>query len=118
MTASASDQPLIPQPPSTVTALRQAVAQIAPSSLPAFTRELDLAADQSRLGSDLAPLRRFTAHWAVYVHIQRQPRLAARFRELEAVAATGDADQVREAAAQLGRLLDSARDALSRAGGE
>ncbi|WP_435187224.1 hypothetical protein [Streptomyces sp. bgisy126] len=118
MTAAAPDQPLIPQPPSTVTALRQAVAQIAPASLPAFTRELDQAADQARLGSDLAPLRRFTAHWAVYVHIQRQPRLAARFRELEAVAATGDADWVREAAARMGRLLDDARDALSGTGGE
>ncbi|MFD5765504.1 hypothetical protein ACFWIN_06740 [Streptomyces sp. NPDC127049] len=118
MTARASEQPLIPQPPSTVTALRQAVAQIAPAALPAFTRELDLAADQARLGSDLAPLRRFTAHWAVYVHIQRQPLLAARFRELEAVTATGDADQVREAAAQLGRLLDGARGALASADGE
>ncbi|WP_406066725.1 hypothetical protein OG462_26495 [Streptomyces sp. NBC_01077] len=118
MTASASDQPLIPQPPSTVTALRQAVAQIAPASLPAFTRELDQAADQARLGSDLAPLRRFTAHWAVYVHIQRQPGVAARFRELESVVAIGEADQVREAAAQLGRMLDDARGALSRTGGE
>ncbi|MER7106504.1 hypothetical protein [Streptomyces sp. NPDC000229] len=80
MTAGPPEQPLIPPPPPTVTALRQAVAQIAPAALPAFTREVDQAADQARLGSDLAPLRRFTAHWAVYVQIQRQPRPAARLR--------------------------------------
>lgn len=118
MTASESEQPLIPQPPSTVAALRQAVAQIAPVALPAFTRELDQAADQARLSSDLAPLRCFIRHWAVYVEVQRRPRQAARFHELENLAATGDAEQVREAAAKLGRLLDDALEALSGTGGE
>lgn len=77
MTTSAAGHPLIPQPPATVAALRQAISQIAPATLPAFTRELDQAADQSRQGSALAPLQRFIAQWAVYVHIQRQPKLAA-----------------------------------------
>ncbi|GAA2915727.1 hypothetical protein GCM10020221_09390 [Streptomyces thioluteus] len=113
MTTSAAGQPLIPQPPATVTALRQAVAQIAPAALPAFTRELDQAADQSRQGSDLAPLQRFVAQWAVYVHIQRQPRLASRFRELEDLATTGDAAQARGAASEIGRMLDDAHTALS-----
>jgi hypothetical protein len=69
MITPAAGQPLIPQPPSTVAALRQAVGQIAPAALPASTRELDQAADRSRQGSDLAPLQRFIAQWAVYVHI-------------------------------------------------
>ncbi|MCG3042538.1 DUF6247 family protein [Streptomyces fenghuangensis] len=113
MTTSAAEQPLIPQPPATVTALRQAVAQIAPAALPAFTRELDHAADQARQGSDLAPLRRFVAQWAVYVHIQRQPHLSERLRRLEDQAATGDADQAREAASEIGRLLDDAHASLA-----
>ncbi|MCX4818768.1 hypothetical protein OG883_02395 [Streptomyces sp. NBC_01142] len=113
MTASASEQPLIPQPPTTVAALRQAVAQIAPAALPAFTRELDQAADQARLGSDLAPLQRFTAHWSVYVQIQRQPRLAARFAALEGQATTADAQEARRAAAEIGRILDEARAAVA-----
>lgn len=83
MTTSAAEQPLIPQPPTTVTALRQAVAQISPAALPSFTRELDQAADQSRQGSDLAPLQRFIAQWAVFVHIQRQPQLAEELRRWE-----------------------------------
>jgi hypothetical protein len=112
MTTSAAGQPLIPQPPSTVAALRQAVSQIAPAALPAFTRELDQAADQSRQGSDLAPLQRFIAQWAVYVHIQRQPDVAADFRRWEDAAKTGDTAQVRRSASEIGRILDEAHAAL------
>lgn len=112
MTTPAAEQPLIPQPPPTVAALRQAISQIAPASLPAFTRELDQAADQSRQGSDLAPLRRFITQWAVYVHIQRQPGLAADFRRWEDTAEAGDATQVRQAAAEIGRVLDEAHTAV------
>jgi hypothetical protein len=112
MTADASKRPLIPQPPTTVAALRQAVAQIAPAALPAFTRELDQAADRALLGSDLAPLQRFTTHWAVYVQIQRQPRLAARLGALETLVSTAQAHEVRQAAAEIGRTLDEARSAV------
>lgn len=113
MTTSAAEQPLIPQPPATVTALRQALAQIAPAALPAFTRELDQAADQSRQGGDPAPLRRFVAQWSVFVHIQRQPQLADELRRWEDAAETGDATQARRAASEIGRILDAAHSALS-----
>ena len=113
MTTSADGQPLIPQPPATVTALRQAIAQIAPAALPAFTRELDQAADQCRQGSDLAPLRRLTAQWAVYVYIQRQPRLAANLRHWEDLAETGDSAQALRAVSELGEILDEAHAALT-----
>ncbi|WP_405712065.1 DUF6247 family protein [Streptomyces xanthophaeus] len=113
MSTSAAGQALIPQPPATVTALRQAVAQISPAALPAFTRELDQAADQSRQGSDLAPLQRFIAQWATYVHIQRQPETAAELRRWEDTAATGDAAQARRAAAEIGRILDAAHAAVT-----
>ncbi|MFG2996377.1 hypothetical protein [Streptomyces sp. NPDC048340] len=113
MTTSTAGQPLIPQPPSTVTALRQAVAQICPAALPAFTRELDQAADQSRLCSDFAPLQRFIAQWAAYVQIQRQPHLAEELRRWEDTAATGDAAEARRAAAEIGRILDAAHASLA-----
>jgi hypothetical protein len=107
MTLSAG-QPRIPQPPATVAALRQALRQVAPAALPAFTRELDQAADQSRQGSDLAPLQRFLAQWAVYVHIHRRPGPAAEFRRWEDGARSGDAAEVRRVASELGRILDEA----------
>ncbi|MEV4438667.1 hypothetical protein AB0K09_06525 [Streptomyces sp. NPDC049577] len=115
MTAGDPERPLIPQPPATSAALRQAVAKIAPAALPAFNREADAAADEARQGADLAPLRRFVTAWAVYVQIQRQPRVAARFRELEdLVAVAEDEAQVRSAAAELGRILDDAHQAVER----
>ncbi|AXK33829.1 hypothetical protein DVA86_15345 [Streptomyces armeniacus] len=113
MTTSAAGQPLVPQPPATVSGLRQALAQIAPAALPAYTRELDQAADQSRQGADLAPLQRFIAQWSVYVHIQRQPELAGEFRRWEDLADAGDAQQARQAAAEIGRILDQAHTALA-----
>lgn len=113
MTTSAAGQPLIPQPPATVTALRQAIVHIAPAALPAFTRELDQAADHARQASDLAPLQRFIAQWAVYVHIQRQPNLAKELRHWEETAETGDAAQARRAASAIGKLLDDAHAALA-----
>ncbi|OEV04383.1 DUF6247 family protein [Streptomyces oceani] len=113
MIASGSGRPRIPQPPETVSALRQAVAQVAPASLPAFTRELDKAADLARHGSDLSPLRRFTAQWAIFVQINRDPGTARRFRELEDLAESGDATQARHAAAELGRMLDDARASVA-----
>jgi hypothetical protein len=93
-------------------ALRQAIAQISPAALPAFTRELDQAADQSRQGSDLAPLQRFIAQWSVHVHIQRQPELASELRRWEDAAEQGDAEQVRRAASEIGRILDTAHAAI------
>ncbi|WP_420833866.1 hypothetical protein [Streptomyces antarcticus] len=95
---------MIPQPPATVTALRQAVAQIAPAALPAFTRELDHAADQARQGADLGPLQRFTSQWAAYVHIQRQPRLAGELRRWEAAATAGGGRRSGEEVSAAGHL--------------
>lgn len=78
-----------------------------------FTRELDRAADQARQGSDLAPLRRFIAQWAIHVEIQRRPRWAAELRRWEDVAATGDVAQVRTAASEIGKILDAAHAAVA-----
>jgi hypothetical protein len=115
MTTAAAGQPLIPQPPATVAALRQAVGRIAPAALPAFTRELDQAAGQSRQGSDPAPLQRFVTQWAVYVHIQRRPGVAAAFRRWEDLAEVGDAARARRAASEIGRILDDAHADIARA---
>ncbi|MFK8847358.1 hypothetical protein [Streptomyces sp. Ac-502] len=115
MAVSASESPLIPQPQASITLLREAVARIAPVALPTFTRGLSQAADQVRQGSDLLPLRRFTMQWAVYAHIQRHPRIAARFRELEDLAvATDNVEEARSAVAELGRILDAAHAAVAR----
>ncbi|MEV0847895.1 hypothetical protein AB0J21_18825 [Streptomyces sp. NPDC049954] len=97
----------------TVAALGETVARIAPTALPSFTRELDEASARARAKTDPAALRRFTAHWSVYVRLQRHPALAARLRRLEQRAAHGTADGAREAASGIGALLDQARAAVA-----
>ncbi|MFI9203593.1 hypothetical protein [Streptomyces sp. NPDC053048] len=113
MTADVPERPLIPQPPATVAALRQAVARITPSALPAFADQLDEAVDQARQEADFGPVWRFTTSWSIHVQIQRQPLVAARFRELEILAVESeDRDQRRAAVSELGRILDDACEAI------
>lgn len=85
------------------------MALVAPGSLAAFDAERAEALRQARTEVSAAPLRRFIGQWAVNVAIERHPALAARLRELEAlVAASDDLAEVRGAAAEIGRILDSA----------
>ncbi|MBO0651966.1 MULTISPECIES: hypothetical protein [Streptomyces] len=117
MTADVPERPLIPQPPTTVTHLRRAVAKIMPASLPEFASQLDDAVDEAvdpaQQRAEFGPLWRFTTRWAVYVWIQRQPRVAARFQELEDLAVTlDDREQIRAATSELGRILDDAHEAI------
>ncbi|WP_448333707.1 DUF6247 family protein [Streptomyces sp. DSM 41534] len=101
--------PTTPQPAATPEALRAAVAQVVPGSLAAFDAERAEAVQQARAEVSAAPLRSFTRQWAVNVAIARHPARAARLRELEAlIAETDDLVQAREAAAEVGRILDAA----------
>ncbi|MBL1099567.1 DUF6247 family protein [Streptomyces coffeae] len=106
------DQPYDPlpgQPADTPEALRAAVARIAPSSLAAFDAERAEALREARAEVSAAPLRRFTRQWSVYVAIARHPARAERLRTLETlVASSDDIVQVREAATEIGRILDAA----------
>ncbi|PWI43803.1 hypothetical protein [Streptomyces sp. ICBB 8177] len=77
------DGPLVPMPPLTPTALRRAVAQIAPAQLAAFRDHLEEAAEQAASSSSTAPLRSFLRYWGEFVAVQRHPARAARLRELE-----------------------------------
>lgn len=94
--------------------LHDAVAEVTPTALPAFTRELSWAADSALQRGDFLSLRRFAVQWAVHVHIQRDPGTAARYRELDDRAvASGDPDEARGAVAELGRILDAAHAAVA-----
>ncbi|MEU1310027.1 hypothetical protein AB0K89_12535 [Streptomyces cinnamoneus] len=117
MTADVPERPLISQPPATVGALRRAVAKIMPASLPEFESQLADAVDEAFDGAqrrvEFGPLWRFTTRWAVYVWIERQPQVAARFRELEGlVVELDDREQIRAATSELGRILDDAHEAI------
>ncbi|MGW0391111.1 hypothetical protein ACWDYJ_09450 [Streptomyces sp. NPDC003042] len=107
---AAAGTTLIPMPPLTPAALRVAVAQLAPAHLPAFVEHLDRVAEQSAEQSTIAPLRAFLQWWGEFVAVQRHPALAARLRELEAVAATAhDREALDTAVAEIQDILEAAR---------
>lgn len=100
---------LIPMPALTPTALRVAVAQIAPAYLPAFGEQLDQAAEQSAAQSTIAPLRTFLQSWGEFVAVQRVPARAARLHELETIADTAADRAVLDAAvAEIQQILAAA----------
>lgn len=99
--------PLIPMPDLTPDALRNAVARIAPSKIPALTQHLFEATTNAQQTQGLAPLRAFVHSWAVFVAIERHPERAARLHTLERIVDQGEHDptaaieeirQIREAA--------------------
>lgn len=111
----ASGGPLIPMPALTPSALRTALAQIAPAQLPAFAEHLDRAAEQAATQSTIAPLRAFLQYWGEYVAIQRYPEQAARLRRLEATAdAADDIEELTSVVSEIQQLLQWAqREAAS-----
>ncbi|QBI53389.1 DUF6247 family protein [Streptomonospora litoralis] len=78
-----SGLPLIAMPALTPTALRTAVAQLAPARVAEFSDHLEQAAEQAAAQSTLAPLRSFLQYWGEFVAIERIPERAARLRRLE-----------------------------------
>ena len=102
--------PLIPQPPTTRDALREAVRQIALARLPEFDRDLGEAFDQAIQLSSPTPLRLFLEKWATLVAILRNPERARRLQEAErALADPGISDEAFRAAREtVAGVLDAA----------
>jgi len=96
------DEPLIPMPALSLTALRQAVAEVAPSRLPEFFQEIQDAFTQAGDEDSVFPIRHFYQRWGAAIAIERRPLVAARLHAAERALADPDPavrDQaVREAA--------------------
>jgi hypothetical protein len=99
--------PLVPMPDLTPDALRTAVAQIAPSRIPALTQHLFEATTNAQQTQSLAPLRAFVHSWAVFIAIERHPERAAHLRELERIVDAGEQDPT-EAIAEIRRIREAA----------
>ncbi|MEV3910134.1 DUF6247 family protein [Streptomyces canus] len=104
--------PLIPQPPATRDALREAVKQIALTRLPEFDRDLGEAFDQAIQLSSVTPMRLFLEKWATLVAIERHPGQARTMREAEQAIADPKTpeDAFRQAQATVTRILDTASE--------
>ncbi|MFF4041529.1 DUF6247 family protein [Streptomyces sp. NPDC001816] len=105
-----SPPPIIPQPPITRDALREAVKQVALARLPEFDRDLGEAFDQAIQLSSITPMRLFLEKWATLVAIERHPGQARMMREAEQTIADPNATEAafRQAQATVTRILDTA----------
>jgi hypothetical protein len=98
-------------------ALRAAVAQIAPSRIPALTQHLFEAATNAQQTQSLAPLHAFIHSWTVFVAIERYPERAAKLRELERIVDAGEQDPA-DAIAEIQRIREEAETGLRPPGSE
>ncbi|GCB48855.1 hypothetical protein SNL152K_6183 [Streptomyces sp. NL15-2K] len=87
------DGPIIPMPPLTRDALREAVKRLSLVNLPQFDLEAGRAFDQASHTGSTAPLQIFLKRWGVFVAIERDPRRAAHLHEAERISQDGSAGE-------------------------
>jgi hypothetical protein len=109
------DGPLVPRPERTPTALRIALAQVAPHRLPDMERQKDEAIALAARTGSLGPITQFLEAWALAIEIARVPSTAARLRAAEYTAQSVDREQPawRDAMDEIHALHAWARESLS-----
>lgn len=108
------DGPIIPMPPLTREALREAVKRVSLVDLPQFDLEAGRAFDQASQTGSTAPLQLFLRRWGVFVAIERDPTRAAQLHEAERICQDGSAEEpvFHAAMAEVNRLLQEAEQEL------
>ncbi|MFC4470763.1 hypothetical protein ACFPH6_40785 [Streptomyces xiangluensis] len=104
------DGPIIPLPPLTRHALREAVKRVSLVDLPQFDLEAGRAFGQASQTGSTAPLQPFLKRWGVFVAIERDPARAARLHEAERIARDETAGEAafRAAMAEVNTILREA----------
>ncbi|MGW1072626.1 hypothetical protein [Streptomyces sp. NPDC002537] len=96
-----------------MSALREALARVAPSLLPRMESERDEVLTLAAATQSVGPVDGFLLRWAVAVEIERHPATARRLREAEArVRAASDEEPMRTAAREVARIKAAARRAV------
>jgi hypothetical protein len=115
MTGQAPGQgdPLIPQPSLTLSALRQAVAVVAPGRLPEMFAKMQEAFVRAGEEGSVTPIHMFYREWAVIVEIERHPDVARRLHAAEQALMSDDA-RVRDAAIrEAGEIVRAAHQTVA-----
>jgi hypothetical protein len=102
------DGPLIPMPPLTLPALRQAVAAVVPSRLPEFFEDMEKAFVRAGEEDSVLPIRMFYRQWGVVVEIERHPATARRLHAAERAMDSEHADVRARAVREVGEIVRAA----------
>lgn len=104
---------LIPRPEPTLSALRAAVARVAPGRLPEMFEKMQHAFIRAGKEGSVIPIHMFYREWAVIVEIERHPQAARRLRAAEQ-ALMSDDPRVRDAAIrEAGVIVRAAHQAIA-----
>lgn len=104
-----STQPLLPMPELKANALRSAVAQLLPSRLPEFDKQMADFMTMAQAAESLGPVRTFLERWGLVIAIERHPDRAARMHRCEQlITEGGDPDEERAALSEISRILAEA----------
>lgn len=108
------EEPVIPVPEPTPTAIRATVAGLDPAELARFDAEWADATAQARDEYSAMPVQHFTEKWWLWTAVRRWPALVAQLRECERRAAEAeDLPAARAASAEIGEILRAAADAAA-----
>jgi hypothetical protein len=108
------DGPIIPMPPLTLPALRQAVATVAPSRLPELFDDMQKAFVQSGEEESVVPIQMFYRHWGVIVAIERDPETAQRLHAAERAIDSEDPNVRARAIREAGDIVRAAHREVAR----
>lgn len=108
-----SGGPVIPRPALTLPALREALATVAPASLPEFFEAMQNAFVRAGEENTVLPIHMFYRQWAVIVEIERFPAVAARLHAAERALDSADPEVRARAIREAGEIVRQARDEVA-----
>ncbi|MEU2118862.1 hypothetical protein ABZ567_25170 [Streptomyces sp. NPDC016459] len=104
---------LIPRPEQTPSALRAALAVVAPERLPEMDASQRAAVTEAIEQSGITPLRMFLVQWAAVIEIERFPDTARELRRAEYLAQIAeDPEESRRYVRAAGGIIRAAHEAV------
>ncbi|MEU8886766.1 hypothetical protein [Streptomyces sp. NPDC048442] len=110
------DGPVIPMPPLTLPALRQAVATVAPGRLTEFFEDMQQVFVQAGEEDSVLPIRLFYLRWGAVVEIERHPETARRLHAAERNVDSEDPDVRARAILEAGDIVRAAHREVTAGG--
>jgi hypothetical protein len=112
--AHGNDDPVIAQPPLTLTALRAAVTAVAPVRLSEFFESMQDACTRAGEQDSVTPIHVFYRPWAVVIEIERHHGTAHRLHDAEHAVESVDPEVRERAIGVVAEIVHAAHHAVDR----